>query len=803
MILGHAVRATPPGRLRRTRGRKLRAGAAMLAIASAGVVLLTLHGLYLSRSHLPDLGPFTRFEFPAIGRVYDANGQPLIEIAREYREITRYPDIPPIVRDAILATEDKRFFSHDGVDYSTIPRVLSKIRMDAFAGRLATGGRHDGADGPAIFPQGGSTITQQLVRGCFLRGLTSQENSYTLRDLGLAPRALASLIGERNVNMVLRKREEIRLSLWLEQQMGKQFGSKRRAKEEILARYASFVYMGNGQYGFARAAKFYFGRTLSTFTVEDADKAALLAGIAKSPRDYAPNATATALVLRRRDQTLALMAADGFISSDRMAEATRRPLPIVTRQAPRTIESSAVVEHVLEDLEARHDGLGVDDLLQGRIQVYATVDARVQRIANDALEHGLALYEQRHSEARGVIQGAIVVLSNRDGSILAETGGRQTYHGRAACYCDFNRVRQSLRQPGSAMKPIVYLAAFRNGFRLETLVPDSPISVPDGARGPKWISNYDGRFKHMIPVRQALAESRNAAAMWITEQIGIGSVLSASRSLGVETPLRPYAPTALGASEMTLLELATAYRTIASGILARPYVIRRIVRDSGDGGDEEHHGAPIAIDDESLTMVQEGLRGVVRIPSGTAHALDSGAFPIPVMGKTGTTNNFKDALFVGSTYGVDGITVAVRIGFDDNRSLGPREAGGRVALPVFQELMLKVYGDQLVGPAPSFPSEMEERITMYLQGDGTEPVVDSLSAVPAELPSERVGGVEAHTQAEVHRGEPESIGQSSQGHLGQGLFGRRAVVNRRPADVLDAGPANDAHAPMRAPAQQH
>jgi penicillin-binding protein 1A len=700
-----------------------------VAVAALGVSLSALSALghiYLSRRDLPDIRPFTRFEFPTIGYVYDAKGQPLIALAREYRTIIRYNDIPPIVRDAILATEDKHFFSHDGVDYSSIPRVLSKIRVGAFAERLATGGRHDNTSGRAIFPQGGSTITQQLVRGCFLQGLTSQENSYTLRNRGLKARVLSWLIGERNVNMGYRKLEELRLSLWLERQMAAEFGSKRRAKEEIFARYASFLYMGHGQYGFPRAAQYYFGRSLSTLTADDADQAALLAGIAKSPRDYAPDAKAIAPILRRRNQILALMAANGSISRSQMIGARRRALPALPRRTSRILQSSAVVEHVLNDLEVEPDGLNVDDLLQGRIQVYSTVDARVQRIANDALEHGLERYEQRHPKARGVIQGAVVVLKNSDGSILAETGGRQVYRGRATSYRDFNRVRQSLRQPGSAMKPIVYLAAFREGdFTLDTLVPDEPISVPDGTRGPKWISNYDGRFKGMIPIRQALAESRNAVAIWITEQIGIGSVLRTSQSLGVETPLQHYAPTALGASEMTLLELATAYRAIASGILAHPYVIRHIECDSRDVvNEDERHDPQTSIDDGALSLIQEGLRGVVRIPSGTAHALDSDRFPIPVMGKTGTTSEFKDALFVGSTYGVDGITVAVRVGFDDSHSLGPKETGGRVALPVFEELMLKVYGDQIAGPAPSFPPQMEENITRYISGDDTERDLD-------------------------------------------------------------------------------
>jgi penicillin-binding protein 1A len=705
-----------------TRGVIVLLGGAALAAATwtgaAACTFVELRYLYYDRGNLPDLGSFARLDFPTIGHIYDSQGQPLVELAHEYRHITQYADIPPVVRDAILAAEDKRFFSHDGVDFFSIPRVIGKVRLGAWGTRLATGGRRDNTPGPAIFPQGGSTITQQLVRGVFLQRQTGQENSYQLRTFGLLPRMLSSVIGARNANMMIRKREEIRLSLWIEQEMRKRFGSKRRAKEEILARYASFVYMGGGQYGFARAAEYYFGRPLSTFTADDADKAALLAGIAKSPRDYAPTATDTRPILRRRNQILALMTAQGFLPADRMADAQQRSLVTVPRRAVQPFQSSAAVDHVLDELQAVDADLSIDDLLQGRIQVYSTVDARAQRIVSDALEHGLESYEQRHPSARGVVQGSVVVLKNQDGSILAETGGRRIYQGRATAYSDFNRVRQSMRQPGSAMKPIVYLAAFRyGGFTLESLVPDEPISVPNGdANPPKWISNYDGRFKGLIPIREALAESRNAVAIWITAKIGIDAILRTSRSLGVETPLQRYATTALGASEVSLLELATAYRTIASGILAQPYVIRRIV---GGLGEVMPGGRPppvrVAVPDETLALIQEGLRGVVRIPTGTAHALDSRAFPIPVMGKTGTTNEFKDALFVGSTYGADGVTVAVRIGFDDSRSLGAKETGGRVALPVFREVMLGMYRDQIAGPVPSFPQQMEQRITQYVR----------------------------------------------------------------------------------------
>ena len=227
--------------------------------------------------------------------------------------------------------------------------------------------------------------------------------------------------------MLVRKLEEIRLSLWIEEEMQKRFGSKRNAKKEILARYASFIYMGNSQYGFATAAEYYFGRPLATFSADDADKAALLAGIAKSPRYYAPSAKETERVLRRRNQTLALMAANGFISRHSVNSAAQRPIQVVERRNDNMLQAPAVLGTILQELKGRGADLTVENLFRGRIQVYATVDVRVQQIANQALERGLELYEKRHPSAKGVIQGSVVVLRNRDASILAETGGRQFY----------------------------------------------------------------------------------------------------------------------------------------------------------------------------------------------------------------------------------------------------------------------------------------------------------------------------------------------------------------------------------------
>jgi len=657
-------------------------GAAVLATALLGA---TLHYIYFDRTTLPDIDAFVRFDCPTIGHVYDEKGIPLAELSREHRRIIQYAEIPPIVRSAILAAEDKNFFSHGGVDYSRIPQVMRSVRVGAVLTRVTRVGRADKPESLVMLRQGGSTITQQLVRAYYLRDLTDKENGNQMRS-----GALSYLVGARSAKKIARKLEEIRLAVWVEDELSDRFGSKERAKEEILARYASFLYMGHGQYGFATAAEYYFGRSLTTFTTADADKAALLAGIAKSPRYYAPDALDSRRVLHRRNQILRLMLARGALSRDSARAAEDAPIRVVTHDvsdAGNLSQAAAAIETALDELKLRYSGLNAEDLLQGRIQIYSTVDARIQAIANEALEHGLAMYEKRHPTASGTVQGSVVVLRNIDGAILAEVGGRRLFKRHINNYSDFNRATRSLRQPGSAMKPIVYLTAFLQGpYTLESLVPDEPISIPDGNKpNRKAISNYDGKFKGLIPLRLALAESRNAVAIWITEQVGIDNILHTARQVGIESQLQPYPTTSLGASEVTLLELANAYRTIASGTFHRPHLIREVDRGTAVvDATVEDRAITESMSPASLALLQEGLRGVVRLPTGTAHALDGASFPIPIMGKTGTTSQFRDALFVGSTYGTEGITVAVRIGFDDNRSLGNQESGARVALPVFR-----------------------------------------------------------------------------------------------------------------------
>jgi len=457
--------------------------AAPLALLSLLLSGWFIHHVYFDRSGLPDIERFIRFEPPTTGKVYDARGKVLIELAREYRRVVSYDEVPVILRQAVLAAEDKNFFSHSGVEYRALPRVVKKTAVRSLGAWWKGGGFK------LLFPQGGSTLTQQLIRGYFLQNRSSLEAGDALFRESLIPRLFSAALGVPATNKLFRKLEEVRLALWLEEEMCRRYGSKERAKREIFARSASFHYLGNGRYGYAAASEYYFGKPLSSYTAEDAGAAALLAGIGKSPGVYAPVAGDTR-ARRRRNEILALMARNGYIPRNLAERCQAEPVKVAARSPFKTC-APAAIENVFDELKQHGvDRFGVEDLVQGRISVRSTLDERVQTIVNEALENGLARYEKRHPGAKGSIQGSVVALRNANAAILAEAGGRPVFKDRQARYSDYNRVTGSLRQPGSAWKPLVYLAAFRQGLDLDTTVPDEPIEVSMGTdQGVKWISN--------------------------------------------------------------------------------------------------------------------------------------------------------------------------------------------------------------------------------------------------------------------------------------------------------------------------
>ena len=668
------------------------------ALAAAGLY----ETLFLDPFGYPDLDAFLASAPPTIGRIEDSRGELLAELAREYRRPLEDHELPPVLRRALLAAEDRDFFQHEGIDIGAWPRVVVKTASASWrAQRLA-------------FPQGGSTLTQQLVRVAFLHDWWTRENGDVLLVDTLPNRLLAALVGTRATNKARRKLEEIRLALWLEDSLARRLGSRQRAKEEILRRYAMYVYLGEGRYGFAAASEYYFGRTLSSLSDEDADIAAVLAGIPKSPTAYSPSGRNQANVLRRRNLILHQMERCGFLGGPERARLEWEPLPARSVPDPGVRrDSAAAVSYVLDSLGTLDDPtLTTGAVFDGQISVQSTIDGRLQKVVADALENGLRAYEERHPEERDRIQGSAVVLANSDARVLALVGGRVSAPSNGARYRDFNRATMSFRQAGSTMKPVVYFTALRSGLSLDTPVLDSPVWLQMGRGRPaKEISNYDGVFKGAISLRRALAESRNAATVHLARLVGLPAVVRTAHELGIRSSLPPYLTTALGAADVTLMELSNVYRTFAAGTRAEPWILRGVL--SRDGRTLfARRGSAVPLDDPALPLIQEALRGTIRLPGGTGRSLSS--LPFAVFGKTGTTNDYRDALFVGSTFGPGGVTMAVRIGFDDNRSLGEGETGGRTALPVFREALARAYASGLLGVPPRFPQELEHDIDKYL-----------------------------------------------------------------------------------------
>jgi penicillin-binding protein 1A len=702
-ILSEAIRWTTR-RWRSGEGQILRVLGIVFACGASALVLLG--GVFLVGAERPRLGDFLHEAPPTVGRIEDGNGRTLAELAREYRRPFAAHELPPVLIDALLAAEDRAFFEHNGVDVMAWPRVMFK------AGEATVRARR------LMLPQGGSTITQQLVRSVLLRQWRAREAGSVLLCDSLLDRAVACALGVPLTNKLRRKAEEIRLAYWLEAELAELLGSRTAAKREILRRYATYVYLGQGRYGFASAAEHYLGRPLKHLRRSDAAQAALLAGLPKSPAEYAPVERNRERARRRRDHVLGLMARRGFITEAERLRYVAEPLPVVTQaRGPQCPPASATVVNVLfEELRRVGDPrISASALYDGRLVVRSSAVVEIQEVLSQALEEGLRRYEARHPKASGVVQGSAVILANGDARILALAGGRLVFAERPAGHRDFNRATESRRQPGSALKPLVYLAAFRHGASLDSQVLDGPVAVGMGGnRPPKWIANYDGGYRGWITLRQALAESRNAATVRLVAAVGVPQMLRTARELGIHSRLQPFVTTALGASEVTLLELANFYRSLASGLYTEPWLLERVTTTDGMELFRHVPRASARLNEHAVALVQEALRGVVRLPGATAHALAS--LPVPVMGKTGTTNDFRDALFVGSTFGPSGITVAVRIGFDDNHSLGPGETGARVALPVFRDTVAALYGRGLVGPAPRFPPALEEGIDEYLHG---------------------------------------------------------------------------------------
>jgi penicillin-binding protein 1B len=529
-------------------------------------------------------------------------------------------------------------------------------------------------------PHGGSTITQQLCKNFFLRraderGFRSAERSYK------------------------RKAQEALLAFVLE---------RRASKQEILEMYLNEVYLGQagsfGINGVGEAARSYFGKDVTNLTLPEA---ALLAGMIQSPNPYNPFRHEKRATERRNDVVRAMQDA-GFIDKATMEEALQAPL-LVERPSVDTTDAPYFVDLVGQQLSERY---AAKDLTTQNLSIYTTLDLHLQGLAQQALERGLdRVQELIKKRTTAPVQGSMIAIEPASGRLVALVGGRS--YGRS----QYNRVMQARRQPGSTFKPFVYLTAFEATFDDPSLPPITPATVVEDApavfffEDKEYIpTNYEDSYNGMVTLRTALAKSLNVATVKVAEMVGYDKVADLwSHKLGIGAPIQPYPAVALGSFEATPFEMATAYNVIANGGLkVEPVTILRVA-DEKSAVLEQHRSGPPArvLHEESAYLVTDMLKSVMR--EGTAAGAAGMGFSAEAAGKTGTTNDYRDAWFAGFT---PDLLCVVWVGFDDNTPVGL--SGTRAALPIWVDFMKAALAGR---PATEFPPPPEGIVSVEIDRD--------------------------------------------------------------------------------------
>jgi penicillin-binding protein 1B len=554
----------------------------------------------------------------------------LVTEGREKRRDVPITTIPSQMTRAVIAIEDRRFYEHPGVD---VIGTTSAVLGNTFGSRK--------------YVSGGSTITQQLVRNTFLASMWGLDKA---RERG-------GLAG------IKRKFTEWFMSVALE---------RRLSKDKILELYLNDVYLGQSGsfaiHGVPEAARLFFGKDVSNLSLVEA---ATIAGVIHSPAVDSPFLHADR-ARDRRNTVLHVMADVGFISPDAADRATKEPLQIVAR----AIESEApyFVDYLTQEMQERTKAAGPVD-------VYSTLDLHLQRIAQDAVRDGIANVEKLLAKRKPrVPQAALIAVDPRTGEILAMVGGRSYNQSQ------FNRATTAKRQPGSTFKPFVYLAAFeralednRTDITPATVVVDEPTDFTFNNQ--VWTpGNYQNEYDGPITLRHALAHSRNIATIKVAESIGFDNVASLWKKFGIGTPPKGYPSIALGVFEATPLEMAEAYTIFPNAGATKP--LRALARIVGDGKD-----VPIAVPDsktiarkDTTYLVTNMMRSVLN--EGTAAAARATGFTLDAAGKTGTTNDLRDAWFIGFT---PELLTVVWVGLDDNQPIGL--SGAQAALPIWTTFM--------------------------------------------------------------------------------------------------------------------
>jgi penicillin-binding protein 1A len=703
-----------------------------LLVLVAVLVGATTGLLLVYATDLPQVDALEAYRPSSITELYDDHGRVIGSFALQRRVVVGYDDFPPVLRDALVSIEDKDFYKHSGIN---VIRIAGAAYRD-----IESGGK----------VQGASTLTMQLAKNLFL----SPDRRWQ------------------------RKVQEAMLAVQIE---------RRFTKPQIFALYANQIALGHGVYGFEAASEFYFSKPAKQLTLEEA---ALLAGLPKGPSLYSP-INHPDKAARRRNLVINALLEDGKITAAQAADARSAPLVLHLAHDPNSL-SPYFVEEIRRYLENKY---GADQVHEGGLKVYTTLDVDMQKAANQAVLDGVSAYERRHGwkghlenvvaegaaldkyshpdwddepEVNGYIhalvtasgtgiatlkfgkytaalgqadvawtqqklanilkagdicyvriltlgangaarvsleedsgaQGSLLAIDNATGGIKALVGGRDFNDSK------FDRATQAMRQVGSSFKPYVYTTVIDQGASPDDTILDEPISF-DTPSGPYTPHNYDEKFEGIITLRRALAQSRNIPALKLANKVGIKTVIAYADRFGITAKLPPYLPVALGSAEISLIEQTSAYSVFPNdGVRVTPRFLTRVTDYEGRVLEEDFPDVKDVVSERTARIMTSMLREVVLHGTGIAAA----RLPFPVAGKTGTTNDFTDAWFVGFS---PTMTCGVWVGYDEKKSLGAKETGAHAALPIWMSFMTVAMAGKDAGefqPAPVAPHAVVQKV---------------------------------------------------------------------------------------------
>jgi len=594
-----------------------------------------LVGLALSFRDLPDVRVLKGYIPVETTYIYDINGGLIARLHGDVnREVVTLDRISPHLKRSVLAMEDAYFYTHKGIDPSGIGRA---ILANFNAGSTV---------------EGGSTLTQQLVKNLFLSN-------------------------ERSLN---RKVAEAVLAMRVEQVF---------TKEQILEMYLNQVFWGKNTNGAETASQNYFGKSAADLTLGEA---AMLAGTIQAPSAFNPVDNYPESK-KRQGLVLDRLVEIGWSTPAEVKAAKAQKITI--RKQGISYEASRVPyvsQAVTAELEEK---FGRDAVLQGGLRVQTTIDLKLQRIAEEVANEGHKDLVDRGAYAD---QLALVAVDPRTGFVKALVGGVGDFDKN-----QFNRAVLARRQLGSSFKPFVYYAAFATGnYTPDSVIDDSPMNIPDGDE-PYIPRNYDNKFSGSITIRQAIAISRNIPAIKLGIEIGNENVVAICRRLGINSPIKPVVSLPLGAADVTPMEVAGAYAVFASGgYKSKTTLIARVTDRNGNLILDNTPKPELILDPIAVSYLTDTLRGVVTNGTATEAQMSDGR---PVAGKTGTTSDFRDAWFVGYA---PQLSVAIWIGNDDYSPMAYGVTGGVYVAPIWRKFMERALAGQPIEQFP-VPSEIQEK----------------------------------------------------------------------------------------------